>query len=210
MCSRKWVYVWGLHAFQSVSYLRLLCRIAHTILKRLWERAFGRNFNREGKKIKRTRESKTQHTYVHVNASYQLKELFLDSVAVWQQRISWCSGFYLNFTVKPKPMKKQQGGILEITGPVIAGINTEEQKKQRNQWCEKDTKTGRERRKSRSCPITANWCTQVSSFKWQISLKKIIKSADCLINSLIVWMYKVFMWLFLNTSFSQICNIQIN
>lgn len=28
-------------------------------------------------------------------------------------------------------MKKQQGGILEITGPVIAGINTEEQKKNR-------------------------------------------------------------------------------
>lgn len=131
------------------------CTHIHTGLKRLWERAFGRNFNREGKKIKRTRESKTQHTYVHVNASYQLKELFLDSVAVWQQRISWCSGFYLNFTVKPKPMKKQQGGILEITGPVIARINTEEQKKQRNQWCEKDTKTGRERRRSRSCPITA-------------------------------------------------------
>lgn len=110
------------------------CTHIHTGLKRLWERAFGRNFNREGKKIKRTRESKTQHTYVRVNASYQLKELFLDSVAVWQRRISWCSGFYLNFTVKPKPMKKQQGGILEITGPMIARINIKEQKKQRNQW----------------------------------------------------------------------------
>lgn len=47
------------------------CTHIHTGLKRLWERAFGRNINREGKKIKRTRESKTQHTYVHVNASYE-------------------------------------------------------------------------------------------------------------------------------------------